>query len=240
MNFFIFFAVLTVCIVGLVTYFVSNPPEETPFLQGPQGPQNVLSQLSPEDEEKFRKQYKIMNTITNMYLFLPGILCCLLGFYIEGIILLVGAVASTIYHIVETDAWRIIDVVFGILYLIIMVLFFVRLFMLQPRNPMIWFILFLSLPAFALFWIGLWSPDHDATEEIQARLYHSIWHIGAASAGVLLISQFFSFPAHISNKNFKQYVLKTQANYRTRSAGGPSLLRSTLMDLFFKKSSTIK
>ena len=202
-------------LVGILTY-VFTKPDSSPRESNGLG---ALAALTFQDEKNLVSRYKVMNTIGNIFLFIPGLLAFIMGYYVEGSLMIIAAIISTIYHIIETPAWRAADSLSGKIYSAISFIFLIQLARVQWGNPVIILSALLAIGGLLIF--AIYAPGAKKEKSgtdlvyIENRLIHSLWHIIGVMSILLILTQMLSVPSQIPNKGLREYVIRKQLNYKT-------------------------
>ena len=203
-------AFLAVVIISLV--FEKDPPTSGQSLA-------ALAALDPSDKDRLVGKYKLMNSIGNGLLFIPGFLALFMGYRLEGIIMIVEASVSMVYHLVETPGWRTLDMVFGGIYTLISLSFLIQLAKVQWGNPTILIAALMGIFGFIIWAIYSKEASEYSGEKnlsfIENRLVHSLWHFFGVFAVLLVLTQMLTVPSQIPNEAVRNYITRTQKRYKT-------------------------
>ena len=194
-----------------------------------------------------------LNILTNLLLAVPGLMLAVMGFPLEGCIVILTALFSCLWH---ASGWKIFgmcDQILASLTLVTMMLIFLRIC--QTRGYPEFTCFFLVLPAVGMLMFSTGDSAHIANsgstapnEEtcfVAGRMSHSLWHVLSAATFFVLALELLRTPDLLPNRPLasavqtRDYQMKLRT-WRTRGCKGlgPSstVIGGLLQDLCGSKS----
>jgi len=186
-----------------------------------------------------------LNVLTNVLIAVPGIMLLIMGFPFEGLIVLLCAVFSCLWHGSGWDVFGIFDVVFASLAMIVLLAIFLRIC--QFRGAPEFWSFYLVLPVIGILcfacagdsWIsGDTEKCNDATVFIAHRTVHIIWHVLTAACFFVMVIELMKVPHLMPNQRLSDTIITrnmraSYRNWKTRGslAPNPSIIAGIFADL---------
>lgn len=197
-----------------------------------------------------------LNVLTNLLLAVPGLMLAVMGFPLEGCIVILTALFSCLWHASGWQIFGVCDQFFASLTLVTMMLIFLRIC--QARGYPEFTCFFLVLPAVGLLMFSTGDSAHiandgsvvrnDETCFVAGRMSHSLWHVLSAATFFVLALELLRTPDLLPNRPLasavqtRDYQMKLRT-WRTRGNKGlgPSstVFGGLLQDLFSIQSKPI-
>jgi hypothetical protein len=193
-----------------------------------------------------------LNVITNLLIAVPGVMFLVMGFVLEGSLVLLCSLASCLWHGTGSWAYGVLDQVMASLTAITMLLVFLRIC--QSRGYPEFSAFYLILPAAAVlmyaagdarFIANTIDEGEDrrpspATAYVEQRVAHALWHVLVGAVFMVLAVELLRTPDLLPNRRLASTSHARDSSMRARtwrargSVGkgpNPTILGGLLADL---------
>ena len=192
-----------------------------------------------------------LNVLTNVLIAVPGLMLLIMGFTFEGLIVILCAVFSCLWHGSGWYAFGIIDVIFASLSMLVLLTIFLRIC--QIRGAPEFWAFYLILPVIGVMcfacvgdnWVVGGGTEqiecNDATSFITHRTAHVIWHVLTAACFFVLVIELMRVPNILPNQRLADTITtrNIRAQYRVLKSktGRPnvSIVAGLIADLLAVK-----
>ena len=179
----------------------------------------------------FRAVYRL-NIMTNLMYAIPGLMMMFAGYAVEGGLLVLTALFSTMWHVTGDYVWSVLDWIFAAFSAIAMVFSVLRIVQVRgwPAFGGAWIV----LPLMGLLlWGGLGEVDNE-TSYINGRAAHMLWHVLTGAAMMMVAIELLKCTPALPNNALRASVLSKDMRMwkRWERYGGGSRTVSLSFDLF--------
>ena len=173
-----------------------------------------------------------LNVLTNIMIAVPGLMLLVLGFPLEGALVLLCAVMSILWHASGTRVFAVLDYICAALALFVMVCVFLRIVQVRGLPELSPFWLIIPIAAFLAFG-GV--RQHDDTSYLQSRIAHALWHVLGGVVFLMIVQELLRAPSLLPSRDLRAAIRLTDARMRRRARRYPrswSLVVGLFRDLF--------
>jgi hypothetical protein len=190
-----------------------------------------------------------LNVVTNLLIVVPGLMMAVMGFPIEGGVVLLCGVFSCLWHATGIRGFAVADGLLATLAFITMFLGYCRIVQLRGWPEFTAFYVAVPLAGMLAFvggnaFVGKDVSDH--TRFITDRMAHSLWHVLVAASFYLVVMELQRVPGLIPNRPLREAIRARDEKMRRSlwkqegAHGSPpaSLVYGLFRDLVRKKKIT--
>jgi hypothetical protein len=163
--------------------------------------------LADADIEKVADFINSLNIITNLLIAVPGIMLLVMGFPVEGGLVVLCSIFSCLWHATGYRSFAVLDTVFAVLAMLAVALAFLRV--MQVRGYPEFTAFYLTLPLAALLFFVVGGHSHTAKEStlfITDRISHIIWHTLVAASFFLVALEVSRVPSLLPNRRLADAI----------------------------------
>lgn len=150
-----------------------------------------------------------LNVITNLLIAIPGIMLLVMGFPLEGGIVLLCGVFSCLWHAIGLRGFAIADVLFAILSFATMCLGYCRIAQLRGWPEFTAFYMAVPFAGMMAFVGGNAFVGKDVnshTRFLTDRIAHSLWHVLVAACFYLVVMELQRVPELLPNRLLRETI----------------------------------
>ncbi len=169
-----------------------------------------------------------LNIYTNIVIAIPGLMLLFSGFVVEGTIILLTALFSTMWHVTGEHVWSTLDWIFAALTGLITVMLLLRIAQVRgwPEFVAFWIV----LPLMALIaWSGF-DQSGSSTNYFRGRVSHALWHVLNGATLIILVVELLRAVPAVPSHRLRHAALNKDVRMWERWRGSRSV--SLVFDLF--------